>query len=481
MPEMVQTSQCHNEATDNTQSEMNTKSPPVVKVPTDGEQGQRVAALEESFTTEFSHPPQFFVRAPGRVNLIGEHIDYCGYAVFPMAVEQDIIMAVATNSSSKLNLCNVDQSYLSYSCDINNFEIDPSVAVWHNYVLCGIRGIREEGGLVGPLTGLNIAVSGNIPPSSGLSSSSALVCATALAVAHAHHLSLARDMLAEICARCERHVGTQGGGMDQAIAFLATAGEAKMIEFNPLKATAVQLPAGGTFVVANSLAQANKAANSNYNCRVMECRLATKIIAKRAGLSWENYQRLGELQVAVKKSLPEMVEMVKEILEPRPYTKQEVATLLDTTTNHLDNVVLSENTRDIQEFYLHDRALHVFSEANRVWEFRRVCEEGREGALHKLGKIMLASHRSTQRMYDCSHPKLDQLVDLSEGLALGGRLTGAGWGGCMVALVEESKAEEYKRKLEKEFYSHEPAAKGKNISTFLFSTRPGPAACVYIK
>lgn len=103
-------------------------------------------------------------------------------------------------------------------------RIDKSVAVWHNYILCGIRGIKEEGGLSGPLTGLDISVSGNIPPSSGLSSSSALVCATALAVAHAHDLSLARDTLAEICARCERHVGTQGGGMDQAIAFLATAG-----------------------------------------------------------------------------------------------------------------------------------------------------------------------------------------------------------------------------------------------------------------
>lgn len=89
-------------------------------------------------------------------------------------------------------------------------------------------------------------------------------------------------------------------------------------------------------------------------------------------------------------------------------------------------MVLSENTRDIQEFHLHDRALHVFSEAHRVWEFRRVCEEGGTGALHKLGSIMSASHRSTQHLYDCSHPKLDQLVDLSEGVALGGRLTGAG-------------------------------------------------------
>ena len=110
-------------------------------------------------------------------------------------------------------------------CTVLLYRIDRSTPTWYNYVLCGIRGILEEGGRNEPLTGLNMAISGNIPPSSGLSSSSALVCASALAVSHAHELSLAKDDLAEICARCERHVGTQGGGMDQAISFLATAGK----------------------------------------------------------------------------------------------------------------------------------------------------------------------------------------------------------------------------------------------------------------
>lgn len=91
-------------------------------------------------------------------------------------------------------------------------------------MLCGVQGIKEEGGLSGPFIGLNLAVSGNIPPSSGLSSSSALVCASALSMSHSHGLSLSLENLAEICARCERHIGTQGGGMDQAISFLATKG-----------------------------------------------------------------------------------------------------------------------------------------------------------------------------------------------------------------------------------------------------------------
>lgn len=87
---------------------------------------------------------------------------------------------------------------------------------------------------------------------------------------------------------------------------------------------------------------------------------------------------------------------------------------------------LSENTRFIQHFKLHDRAQHVFSEAHRVWEFKRICEEECETALSDLGRLMQDSHRSTKLLYECSHPKLDALVELSQGMSLGARLTGAG-------------------------------------------------------
>lgn len=120
--------------------------------------------------------------------------------------------------TSKLRCC----QYLSNAYQFQ--RIQKERPAWFNYVLCAIKGIAEEGGMEGPLTGLDMMVSGNIPPSSGLSSSSALVCAAALAVSHAHDLLLSKETLAEICASCERHVGTQGGGMDQAISFLGTSG-----------------------------------------------------------------------------------------------------------------------------------------------------------------------------------------------------------------------------------------------------------------
>ncbi|KAG0722948.1 N-acetylgalactosamine kinase [Chionoecetes opilio] len=463
------------------QPDMSNKCPPVLHVPAAGEQAQRLAALSQTFISAFTQQPQFFTRAPGRVNLIGEHVDYCGYAVFPMAVEQDILVAVAINTSGRLNICNVDANFPPYSCDINNYEINKERPVWHNYILSGVRGIQDEGGMQQPFIGINMAVTGNVPPSSGLSSSSALVCASALGMAHSHGLSLSQETLAEICARCERHVGTQGGGMDQAIAFLATKDTAKLIEFNPLQATSVTLPPGATFVVANCLAPMNKAANSYFNCRVMECRLATQVMAKKAGLPWRTFQKLGDLQRALDKTLLQMITLVEDSFEVRPYSKRQVCELLNTTPDELNQVSLSENTRHIQEFKLHDRALHVFSEAHRVWEFKKVCVEGGAYALHTLGRLMQESHKSTQLLYECSHPKLDTLVELSKGLALGARLTGAGWGGCMVALVEEDKVEQYKEHLWKSYYSKEAAAEGRPRNTLLFSSPPGPGACVFVK
>ncbi|XP_042890881.1 N-acetylgalactosamine kinase-like isoform X2 [Penaeus japonicus] len=459
--------------------EMSTECPPIQKLPTEGKQAERLASLQEKFNRKYNKAPEFFARAPGRVNLIGEHVDYCGYAVFPMAIEQDILVAVSTNSAGTLRLSNVEDSYPTHSSDINKIEIQKERPAWFNYVLCAIKGIAEEGGMEGPLTGLDLMVSGNIPPSSGLSSSSALVCAVALAVSHAHDLLLAKEALAEICASCERHVGTQGGGMDQAISFLGTPGTARVIEFNPLKSTPVALPPGATFVVANCLAPMNKAATSHYNCRVMECRLACQIMAKKAGLVWKEYRRLGDLQKVLGKSLPEMMTLVSETFEARPYSKEEICELLKTTPAALDKTTLSENTRHIQHFKLHDRAQHVFSEAHRVWEFKRICEEESETALSDLGRLMQDSHRSTKLLYECSHPKLDALVELSQGMSLGARLTGAGWGGCMVALVKEEEVENYKAMLLEEFYSQEPVVQERDMDTILFSSQPGSGACIF--
>ncbi len=140
----------------------------------------------------------------------------------------------------------------------------------------------EDAGVgVGGAVGMDCMVDGRVPPRAGLSSSSALVVSAAICTMHANDIDLSRQALADLCAKAERFIGTQGGGMDQAIEILANRGAAKLIEFNPLVATDVALPDGAVFVVANSLAECNKAEGADYNARVAECRMAAKVASQK--------------------------------------------------------------------------------------------------------------------------------------------------------------------------------------------------------
>ena len=163
--------------------------------------------------------------------MIGEHIDYCGYSVLPMAVEQKIFIAAGFNDSGsffinpdflfiavlgKLEIISEKESFPSVSTSINHLDINLSDINWFNYVFCGAKAIEEL--FSRPLSrGLNLYVSGNIPMGSGLSSSSALVVCSALCFLQSEGLveKTTRTELANACARAERHIGTQGGGMDQ--------------------------------------------------------------------------------------------------------------------------------------------------------------------------------------------------------------------------------------------------------------------------
>lgn len=137
------------------------------------------------FTSKFGSSPCFYARVPGRVNLIGEHIDYCGFSVLPMAIEQEIVLAVGFNDTDMIKLVNLDSDkYEDFSCHVNDFCIDTSHPRWYYYFLCGYKGIVENHKL--QHKGFDVVVKGTVPPSAGLSSSSALVCASALAVSFAN-------------------------------------------------------------------------------------------------------------------------------------------------------------------------------------------------------------------------------------------------------------------------------------------------------
>ena len=220
-----------------------------------------------------------FVRAPGRVNLIGEHVDYMGFSVLPMALTKDIVMAVGTapvreGEKAVVTVANLDEEFPTES-----FPVDPSHGIdrdgghrWSHYFQCGYKGCFDSlattdasgGGKPGqhvqhPVS-LRVVVKGTVPRGSGLSSSSAFVVASALATALANDVvdTFTRTSLAETCCRCEWYIGTMGGGMDQSISCLGESGMAKHVQFNPLRASSVRLPPGGIFVISNSLATSAK-------------------------------------------------------------------------------------------------------------------------------------------------------------------------------------------------------------------------------
>eukprot|EP00741_Cyanophora_paradoxa_P009470 tig00000144_g9174.t1 len=221
----------------------------------------RYGGLILKFQEEFGKRPTYFVRAPGRVNLIGEHVDYSGYSVLPCAISQDVVMACSVEPDERLVLTNVDDAYPTKQIELTeDIVIDSKAHHWTNYFLCGYKGILEhvKEGPKPAVFGMRVAVDGTVPAGSGLSSSSAMVCASALAALHGAKKQLDKSKIATIAAKSEQYMGVMSGGMDQAISMTARAGFAKHIHFDPLTTEDVKLPAGCSIVVANTLVEANK-------------------------------------------------------------------------------------------------------------------------------------------------------------------------------------------------------------------------------
>ncbi|XP_068595138.1 N-acetylgalactosamine kinase [Brachionichthys hirsutus] len=455
------------------------ESPPKIKavICADG----RLQNVKNTFETKYGESPLFFAYAPGRVNLIGEHIDYCGYSVLPMAIEQNVLAAVSVNNSGTIVLSNTNPQYKDFSVSCSeDIVIDRENPMWHYYFLCGVKGIQEKFGIT-PLVGMSCVIDGTIPPSSGLSSSSALVCCAGLVTMEANQKSLPKVELAEICTKCERYIGTEGGGMDQSISYLAERGMAKLIEFQPLRATDVKLPDEAVFVISNCCVEVNKAASSHYNIRVVECRIATKMLARARKLDLSKLLRLADVQTELKASLKQMLALVEEVLHPEPYSREEICRLLEITAEQFSTELLSTNTQHVTHFRLHQRARHVYGEADRVLQFKSVCESQPDEFIQLLGELMNQSHASCRDLYECSCPELDQLVDicLSSG-AVGSRLTGAGWGGCAVSMVPCEKVETFLQAVREAYYLPDPRRAAMEKQS-LFVSKPGGGAAVLLE
>ncbi|CAA7400148.1 unnamed protein product [Spirodela intermedia] len=466
----------------------------------------RFQGLKSKFSEIFGGHPEVFARAPGRVNLIGEHIDYEGYSVLPMAIRQDTIMAIRkrTDGEKFLRIANVNDKYTicTYSADPSQ-EIDLKNHKWGHYFICGYKGFYEyvklKGIDVGEPVGLDVLVDGTVPTGSGLSSSAALVCSATIAIMAVFDVNanISKKEVAQLTCECERHIGTQSGGMDQAISIMAKSGFAELIDFNPIHASDVQLPAGGTFVIAHSLAESQKAvtAATNYNNRVVECRLAAIVLGIKLGMKTKEaiskVKTLSDVEglcvsYAGEHGHSDPLFAVKEFLNETPYTAEEIEKI---TEEDLSSIFVNSPTsldvlRAAKHFKLFQRASHVYSEAKRVHAFRDVVlsELSDEDKLKKLGSLMNESHHSCSVLYECSCPELEELVRACRNNgALGARLTGAGWGGCVVALVKESIVPQFILDLKESFYQSRidrGIIKNGDLGLYIFASKPSSGAAV---
>jgi len=453
------------------------------------ESGNRYENIVSHFRKFFPQAKEFSLyRAPGRINLIGEHTDYNGFPVLPMATEQDITVCVSPRSEPKVVLKNTNPSFEDREFEID-FQIPPyPKGDWGNYPKAAFQTLqdylvvqRKEKRL---LRGMNILVDGNIPEGSGLSSSSALVVATAFVINDFNQFNLDNLSLADLLAVGERYVGTEGGGMDQAASLSGKKGMALKIDFFPLKITYIPFPEDWLLVVCNSLVDAKKSgrANLSYNQRVIECRLGTALLKKflaRKHNEDVSLTLLGDL----KKSkfaylLKEIEKMLAQIFPADNLSVAEVSSLLGMDAESLRERYLKLKNGTYLEvpsggFRIKSRLRHVFTEAERVEKSKECIERGQ---MDKFGELMYQSHKSCAEDYEISCPRLDELVKVArQNGATGARLTGAGFGGCTVNLIQAQKADEFMQGMIRGYYK-DSIRKESNLSDCIFVCRPSNGA-----
>ncbi|KAJ4483360.1 Galactokinase [Lentinula aciculospora] len=519
--------------------------------------------IAEEFQRRFGQKPAYIARAPGRVNLIGEHIDYCLFGVLPAAIERDILIAIGQRSKIRAEdfpggvvAENMQTKYTrqifapaprrrtsvseqevrleEWDLDINTKELR-----WESYVKAGYYGvlINYFAGEGDPAP-VDILVTGTVPAGSGLSSSAAMVVGSTLAFLAINGKlegnftgdgpKITKGQLVEMAVANEKRVGVNSGGMDQAASVISVPSSALYISFFPnLSASAVPLPPGAVFIIANSLVVSDKAvtAKRNYNLRVVETLAAARILARRLEVRVDKTEKVtlrevagrlaGEVEEAGEMPLEWLLETLKRMerevegLKPEKsseegrlgVTMDEMIKMSGLTLDEFHEVYMSWVEGEIFDsllgtleltvlcvkveathFQLYKRAKHVLSEASRVLQFRQICLAALSSAssmdvLKDLGQLMNESQISCNELFQCSCPELNELTEIAKDAgAFGSRLTGAGWGGCTVSLVAEDNVDAFIKSVSATYKPYK-GLQGEALNEVIFATRPSSGAC----
>ncbi|KAI3329370.1 galactokinase [Xylariaceae sp. AK1471] len=488
------------------------------------DQAVRWNGLLEKFQAQYGSPAQFVARSPGRVNIIGEHIDYSLYSCLPMAITPDVIIAVSTDvapsvdGTYKIKIANVDnQRFPTREFDIpySEVEIDATKHEWTNYFKSGLRGalelLRKKYGADFKPKGMQVLMDGTVPAGGGLSSSAAFVSASALAVMIGNgEKDVDKKDLTEVAIVSERAVGVNSGGMDQSASVFSEQGSALLVSFAPtLSARPVFFPKTDPelcFMVVQSFVTSNKQVTGpiHYNLRVVECSMAAAYLnAKLCPPGTELPKDAGPLSVSIHgfhdnyfkgtqksmtEQLEELIELTKRTLtQEQGYTVEEVALGIGISVDDLKARFMSSFPVRGEYFKLRQRALHVFTEALRVLQFLSLLEDPAQAPSsdntiefnNRLGKLMNETQDSCRDVYECSCPEIDEICQIArEAGSYGSRLTGAGWGGCSVHLVPADKVDQIKTALVEKYYSNRQVAE-EDMEGAIIVSRPMNGSAVF--
>jgi len=423
-------------------------------------QTQRYLKAREAFTAIYGPGDVLTFRAPGRVNLIGEHTDYNHGFVLPVALDKDILLLARPRSDSIVRLSNFEKQFSSLTFSISSNIPSAPPGDWGNYARGSAQELARQLGR--DLQGLDGLVVGHsphgVPRKVGLSSSSALTVVAALALARINGWRPERTGLARLCSEAEWYVGTRGGIMDQFIALLGQRDHALFLDCRPVadgqyKMDHIPLPKDYSLLIADSGVRHQKVVRGAYNQRVAACRAGV-------GLLRPHFPGITYLRDVQDVAWPELAEWLPE-----------AATVSEIQEGGVDLGDVPGLTFDV--------LLKVRACCRHVWTENRRVEEAvvalAAGDVATLGSLLNEAHASARDDYEISCPELDSLVLAAREVdgVVGARLTGAGLGGCIVAVVHNDAVSDFEAHVSKQFQ----ARMGRETTIFACQSGPGAGEC----
>lgn len=353
--------------------------------------------LKQQFKDSFGKNAQNVFFCPGRVNLIGEHIDYNGGLVMPCAISMGTYLLVSENNEGKFRFKSIN---FEETLDIPIKEsYEKTGKEWYNYPLGVIQHFLLNNKT---LKGLDLLYFGNLPIGSSLSSSASIEIVTAFALNELFSANFSKLDLVKLSKKVENEfMGVNSGIMDQFAVAFGAENKAIKLDCNTLDYQLVECDLGDHYLAIINTNKPRKLTESKYNERVAECQEGLKTLQSELNIK-------------------NLCDITSGTFEPK---KELIA----------DPVILK-------------RVTHVIAENDRVLDAAKALDDGR---LDDFGKLMFASHDSLQHLYEVSGIELDTIVDFCkqfEGVT-GARMTGAGFGGCAIALVKKDRFDAFQKEL----------------------------------